>query len=220
MERFDQFPGPKGIAQHAATVGPHRYVVDVVRAAGRDDQDRCLVRPLPDGFFAVLSDGAGSSGHGLEAAEAVVQGLAEAASGPAERLGDRIVAVDDALAASHGGQATALAFFLGPDGLAGAGVGDTELWWRDAQGWHEGTSNVTRRPLVGTGAATVVNLHTPLPDVLVAATDGLWKYAAPFEVLARIDAHPTEPLRALDPLWLEDGGLPDDVTLLIARRQR
>ena len=218
MERFHQFPGPKGTEQHAVSVGTHRYVVNVVRAAGRDDQDRCVVRPRADGFFAVLSDGAGSSGHGLEAAEAVVQGLAEAAAGGPDGLGDRIVAVDDALAAGHGGQATALAFFLGPEGLAGAGVGDTELWWRDAQGWHEGTANVTRRPLVGTGAATVVNLHAPLPDVLVAATDGLWKYAAPFEVLALVDAHPSDPVRVLDPLWLEAGGLPDDVTVLIARR--
>jgi hypothetical protein len=220
MERFDEFTGPKGIEQHALSVGPHRYVVQVVRAAGRDDQDRCAVAARAGGFFAVLSDGAGRSGHGLEAAEAVVQGLAEGTACEAGAIGERIVAVDDALAASHGGQATALAFFVGPDGLAGAGVGDTELWWRDAQGWHEGTSNVTRRPLVGTGAATVVNLHAPLPDVVVAATDGLWKYAAPFEVLARIDEHPTAPLRALDPLWLEGGGLPDDVTLLVARRER
>jgi hypothetical protein len=218
MERFDAFEGIKGIEGQDIRVGPHRYRVDVIRAAGSSDQDRHAVRVLDDGFFAVLSDGVGSSGRGREAAEAVVQGLSARPLKDAGEIGARIVEVDDALAAGHGGQATALGFFVGAAGLTGAAVGDTELWWRDANGWHDGTANVTRRPLVGSGVSTVVDLHASLPDVIVAATDGLWKFAAPFEVLGLLDAHPGEPLRALDPLWLPTGALPDDVTVLVARR--
>lgn len=218
MDRFEAFTGPKEHRRETFPVAGHAWRIDVVRAAASGDQDRYGIVPHEGGVFAVLSDGAGGSGHGREAAEAVVRGLVERPARDAATMGKRMVEVDDALAASHGGQATALAFFLGAGGLVGAGVGDTELWWREGGTWHDGTANVTRKPLLGTGAATVVELGGPVPDVLIAATDGLWKYAAPFEVLRLVDAHPDDPLRVLDPLWLASGGLPDDVTVVIARR--
>lgn len=215
MDRFEAFTGPKELRRQSFQVGPHTWQLAVVRAAAALDQDRYVLTAHDGGVFVALADGAGGSGHGREAAEAAV---AIAPSADALVLSERVVAIDDALAASHGGQSTLLAFFLGPAGLVGAGVGDTELWWRDESAWHDGTANVTRKPLLGTAAATSVEIATPLPTVVVAATDGLWKYAAPFEVLRLVDAHPDEPLRVLDPLWLASGGLPDDVTVVIARR--
>ncbi len=122
MQRFLQFAGPKGAARYDAAVGPHRFVVAVLRAAGRDDQDRSVVQVPPAGLFAALADGAKSSGRGREAAEAVVRGLTASPLRDAGAMGAQIVAVDDALAADRGGQATALAFFLGAEGLVGAGV--------------------------------------------------------------------------------------------------
>src|SRR5438046_2236794 len=102
------------------------------------DEDRIAVERSGDRLVIVVADGAGGTGGGAAAADAVCGAVAERAP---RASGDPLVwrsalrELDEALAvAPHGGQTTAVIVEVGRDDVCGASVGDSGAWVVSANG--------------------------------------------------------------------------------------
>lgn len=194
----------------------HAVVVRGARGAG---QDRAAVAPVGDELIVALADGAGGTGGGDVAAQAIVD--AAVAAAPARPTWATLLDELDGDPRLGGGQATAVLLTFGDAGLAGASVGDSGAWIVDGDRVVDLTAHQQRKPLVGSGALPVAFMHGPVGDAtLLVASDGLWKYA-PHAALARAARAPglDDAARALlDLVRLPDGGLQDDVAIVLVRR--
>lgn len=195
----------------------------------RRGEDRVKVIDFPDGVVIVVADGAGGSGAGDQAAEAVVRELAAAASldhDPAAWCA-LLRQVDQRVAA---GESTAVVVARSARGLVGACVGDSQAWLVADDDLLDLTRDRVRKPLLGSGEAVPVGFaHPPAAGLLLVATDGFCNYVRrdrlmkeilwiDFAVLART---------LVEMVRLPSGELWDDVGLVAcrprpraARRQR
>ncbi|MBL8623485.1 MAG: hypothetical protein JNK64_19415 [Myxococcales bacterium] len=191
-------------------------LVQVTPARGADE-DRAAAVARGDGVVLALADGAGGTGGGARAADAVIAGLI-AAPTPSSWT-DALAALDAALPRLGPGQATAVVVEVTAAGLRGASVGDSGAWLV-GDDLVDLTADQRRKPLLGAGATPVAFTAGPLADrTLVLASDGLWKYARPADV-ADAARHPDLAAAAaalLALVRLPSGGLPDDVALVLAR---
>lgn len=189
-------------------------------------QDR--VEVIHDGGHVVLvvADGAGNSTAGARAADAVVERVsAEIAEHGALRLNPAAL-LDDigrALAARvEGGQTTAIVAVVGGGGIIGASVGDSELWLVSEGGHVALTANQRRKPLLGDQGAIIMPFSAGLSrGTLLAATDGLFKYASAASICTAA-RHPDlerVPELLVDAVRLRSGGLRDDVAVALCRME-
>lgn len=196
------------------------YAVEVASARG-GGQDRARVVEHRGGVVLALADGAGGTGHGAIAAQAVIDAIDAAELGadwPA-LLAD----LDADARRLGGGQSTAVVVSLTAAGLTGASVGDSGAWRITETDVVDLTEGQERKPLVGGGCVPFRVTAPPLDDhLLLVASDGLLRYA-PRSAIARVANGPdlTTAARALvDLVRLPNRSLQDDVSVVLCRARR
>lgn len=194
----------------------HVVAVHGARGAG---QDRAVVVDLGDALTIALADGAGGTGGGDLAAQAIVDAaVAGASTRPA--WADVLADLDRAPRRLGHGQATAVLLTITARGLAGASVGDSAAWLIDGDAVVELTADQRRKPLVGAGAAVVAFAAGPLAGAtLLVASDGLVNYAPrrAIAALARLPDLAAAARQLVDLVRLPTGALPDDTSLVLCR---
>jgi len=195
------------------------YIVEVAAARG-SGQDRARVFERDNGCVIALADGAGGTGNGSTAAQAIIDAVGTVGAGVnwAAFLAD--LDGDPRLA---GGQSTAVVLALSDAGIVGASVGDSGAWLIAASVVVDLTDGQDRKPLVGDGCnpfritASAVGRGT-----LLVASDGLLRYAKQSDI-ARI-ANETDMAMAahalVDLVRLPSGGLQDDVCIVLCRQRQ
>jgi serine/threonine protein phosphatase PrpC len=189
------------------------YAVTIEGARGAG-QDRAVVVKVAGGLVVALADGAGGTGNGARAAEAVIEAVQQGdVSGP-------LALLDDLDARIVGGETTAVVLRIEGELVEGASVGDSGAWVVDAEGIVELTDAQQRKPLVGAGGRPVGFVgELGAASTLVVASDGLLRYANAADI-ARVaqDASLERAAAALIELVrLPSGGLQDDVAIVLCR---
>lgn len=182
-------------------------------------EDRVTVFAAEERTVIVVADGAGGIGSGDVAAESVLREVETQwhRIHSADEWADALRQIDCRISA---GESTAVIVDVRPYGIAGASVGDTEAWII-----HDGqivdlTANQSRKPLLGSGAASPVSFtSSPLNGVLLVATDGFCSYVkrdqAPC-MIAQSDFFAI-PRRCIEMVRLPSGALWDDIGIVAAR---
>lgn len=206
--------------------------VSLAGGQGRSNEDAHAVEPHPldaGVWLAVLADGQGGQrGGGAAARLACAATLAELVRTPAKALArptfwcellqrtDRAVAAD-----ADAGFTTLVAFALVGEYLIGASSGDSAVAVVPATGrLVELTANQRKNPPIGSGGAVVVpfGARLVLGDVLLAMSDGVWKYAGWDAIESVVRTQPVAEVlgeleRRVRPR--AEGALPDDFTAIL-----
>jgi serine/threonine protein phosphatase PrpC len=129
--------------------------------------------------------------------------------------------VDLKLGARMAGETTGVVVVVGPNGVTGVSVGDSEAWIVTARSVEDLTRSQERYRL-GSRRAVPASFQRPsLDGVLLIATDGLFKYAAPARIAATVReeevSRVAERLAAL--VQLPSGGFQDDVGIVVVARR-
>lgn len=193
------------------------YAVEVA-AAQRDGQDRARVIEAGDDLIVALADGAGGTGNGATAAQAIVDAV-----GADSAADDWCVLLDDLDCDTQrlgNDQSTAVIVSIRGGVLSGASVGDSGAWLLQGANVVELTQGQQRKPLVGDGCAPWRIPPTRLNGgALLVASDGLLRYAKQLDII-RIAS--SEDLQAaaralIDHVRLPNGTLQDDVVVVPCR---
>ena len=191
--------------------------------AGPRSEDRAEVFEHDDTLIVVVADGAGGLAGGAVASDALVQAvrsrITERPFDPynIRAWSDVLTAADAELTRSkEAGETTAIIVVVGPYGVVGVSVGDSEAWVV-GQRSDRLTENQERARL-GTGRCRPTTFHRrQLDGVLVVATDGLFKHARSDAIAngcAAADA--TTIVNTLVGLpKLRSGTYPDDVAVVV-----
>jgi PPM family protein phosphatase len=144
-------------------------------------------RPHPDDervLVCAIADGMGGQPRGGPAARLAVRTALDAASGlPLDAIHwpDILRQADAAVSAdAKAGLTTLVGFEVRGDRVSGASCGDSAVFLFDANGKaSQPTARQTKNPPVGSGEAFFVPFTAELtaPWVMIAMTDGVWKYA-------------------------------------------
>ena len=171
-----------------------------------------------------MADGAGGVSYGAEAAESVVQRVADFVTrGPNvedPQTWTKFLAETDFVLdrANDCGITTAVVVVVTPAFLCGASVGDSEAWVVTHGDCRVLTSGQRRKPLIGNGRAEPVSFrHVRKRGVLVVGTDGLFKYANAASI-RRTALELTPELacqKLVDLARLPNGSLQDDVGVVV-----
>jgi serine/threonine protein phosphatase PrpC len=195
----------------------------VVASGRRRSEDRAEVFDRDDGLVVVVADGAGGMAGGALASDALVETARAVARNPTLDLHDAALwtalfeEVDAALAVKMAGETTGVVVAIGPGGLTGASVGDSEAWVVTTTSIDDLTRNQNRRRL-GSGRATPVPFaRTSREGVLVVATDGLFKYSRPERIaeVVRASAFEHTAERLVELVRLRTGDFQDDVGVVV-----
>ena len=116
------------------------------------------------------------------------------------------------------GESTGLVVAICDGIVFGASVGDSEAVLADAGGMTDLTAHQRRKPLLGSGSAMPVSFDpVSFRGVLVAGTDGLFKYCVPkamLDILSHTDGDPVVG-RLVSAVRLPSGALRDDVGIVV-----
>ena len=182
-------------------------------------EDQVAVFSANDRTVIVVADGAGGLGEGSAAAAAVIREVASEFERihSADQWSAMLRQTDHRIGS---GESTAVIVDVRPYGIAGASVGDSQVWIIEDGMMTNLTQNQIRKPLLGSGEALPTSfVHPPLRGVLLAASDGLFNYAKP-ESIVRIASENdffTIPKKCLEAVRLPSGDLWDDVGIVAAR---
>lgn len=189
-------------------------LVHVVEASPGRGQDRAGAEKTPSGHLLVLADGAGGTSGGAEAATRVVDGVFGADPRSAQACVDLLASLDDRLG---GGETTAVLLRVADGVVFGASVGDSSAQMLRGGELVDLTKNQRRKPLLGSGRATVVAIEpVPLEGPVIVASDGLFSYvyhARILEILSRPFADISSAL--VKAAKLPAGGLQDDLSFVV-----
>lgn len=182
-------------------------------------EDRALVLGDDARTLIVVADGAGGTGAGALAAQAVCDAFLAAPrwAAPWEK---RLCDVDQMLWRSNlGGLSTGVVIEVTRRAIHGASVGDSCAWLIDGARAIDLTQRQRRKPLLGSGRAQPTPFGPiPFRGRLLVATDGLMNYARRPEILRRatLGALEASALALLDAVRLPRGVFQDDVTVVLA----
>jgi len=198
------------------------FVTSVFEARLGRGEDRVSSLKLPGRDILVVADGAGGVGGGVRAAEGICQSL-HVLSDDKVNWVEWISARDKALFLNGTGVAAAVVLSITDEGeICGASAGDCEAWIFGRRPPRSLTQNQHRKPLVGEGSAVPVGFSERLTEseILVVATDGLWKYAKWEKIQSILASAPnSSPELTVDALAnsvrLKNGGLQDDVAIVV-----
>ena len=191
-------------------------------------EDLVAIQGFGAGVLLVVADGAGGSGCGRLAAEAVVDHARQCLAGARDAENPASWAqclkeVDEALLkGGSGGETTAVVLTITDRGIAGASSGDSGAWLITEAGRVDLTRHQRRKPLIGSGEALPVAFaDADFRGVLLMASDGLFKYAPPGRIceVALTTRLEDTPRRLIDLVRMPSGGLQDDVGLILAARK-
>jgi len=170
----------------------------------------------------VVADGAGGTGNGAVAAQAIVDAVGAVRAAPSD-WSTLLFDLDRDVQRLGHGQSTAVIVSIRGGVLSGASAGDSGAWLvhnGDAVDLTEGQS---RKPLVGAGCRPWRIAPRPLGDgTLVVASDGLFRYARLAAIVQRASGEdlPTAARALVDLVRLANGGLQDDVAVVLCRKLR
>ncbi len=186
-------------------------------------EDRAAFFPTSNGAVLVVADGAGGMGGGAATAEALVAAVESALDVQSAQGWATLLEMFDA--GQHLGETTAVVCSIIDDELVGASVGDSGAWRVD----HRGAATIVdlthaqrRKPLLGSGRAVVVPFASRLGEAtLLLASDGLLKYAPAERIAAYVRCTDLDAIAGelLGLVRLRSGALPDDFSVLLARRR-
>jgi serine/threonine protein phosphatase PrpC len=202
------------------------------RSAGHDRAE--VLHRSDAGITIALADGAGGTGRGAAAAEAVLAAVAGQHDHPAATnpWPTTLLVIDDP-SRTAGGESTAVVLTVTPTRITGASIGDSGAWLVSPPGSVvELTAGQRRKPLVGAGSRLPAHSidHAPIPPnaTLLVASDGLFSHARPADIvriLATLDAPAasstalsTAAIALVDLVRLSSGALADDVSIVLCRR--
>jgi serine/threonine protein phosphatase PrpC len=170
------------------------YATFVFSEAGGhiDNEDAFVVEPHPADpscRLCVLADGMGGQSGGGEAARLACRtALARALTVPVSALADPVAwttllrHADEAVRQDpSAGFTTLLGFAVTAATVAGASCGDSAVWLAQDGRVQDLTHHQVKHPPVGSGAAPFVPFAARLrePWLLLAMSDGVWKYVSP-----------------------------------------
>jgi PPM family protein phosphatase len=169
---------------------PYQYVH--VSASNRErSEDAAEVFECGDSLVLALADGAGGIHGGATASRALVAAVRSAVKDPASSITDarywaELLRMTDAALAKHsGGETTGIVVVLSKGKLVGVSTGDSEAWVISSKGVDDLTVSQNTHQRLGSGSAVPTTFERgPLADVLLIASDGLFRYAA-MDVIAR-----------------------------------
>lgn len=146
---------------------------------GRPSQDCAAVREEAEGsLLIVLADGIGGQSGGREAAQRAVDEWLTCEYEPAIQMAE----TDSLLSRMpDAGLTTAIYLRLSAEEVTGASVGDSQVWFQEANGrWRELTEQQRLRPFLGSGDAIpkAFSRVTPAQGRLLVCSDGLWRQAS------------------------------------------
>ncbi len=190
-------------------------LVAVIDASPGRGHDRAGAVRTATGYLLVLADGAGGTTGGAEAASRVVARALAERPRTASACVALLASLDDRLG---GGETTAVVLAVVDGVVLGASVGDSGAWMQRGKELVDLTENQRRKPLLGSGRATVVAIDpVPLEGRLLVASDGLSsyvQYARIMEILARPFAD--IPSSLISAARLPSGALQDDLSIVVA----
>jgi hypothetical protein len=157
------------------------HTIEIAASRG-SGQDRAAVFSRANGSLVVaLADGAGGTGGGAEAAQAVIDAVSAAAHvDSAASLEELLTALEREPERLGHGQTTAVVLRLDELGIVGVSIGDSGAWLiGDGHRLDDLTAKQRRKPLLGSGAIVTPFAAGPIgSSTLLVASDGLLKYAA------------------------------------------
>src|SRR5208283_1794136 len=181
-------------SRHGAPLAvSHPYLYARALASNRQTPaDAAAIFERDDVLIVVVADGRGGIRGGDVASRSLVAVVQAAVRDPvfdAKEVGawvDLFRSRDTALALKGAGETTGVVVVLGPHGLLGVSIGDSEAWVVTPSGIDNLTVGQQTRQRLGGGRVELATFARPsLGGILVIATDGLFKFASP-EVIARI----------------------------------
>jgi serine/threonine protein phosphatase PrpC len=184
-------------------------------------EDRVAVIGDGDRVVIAVADGAGGSGAGEQAAEAVIREITASVSLAHDQESCcRLLAQIDCRIGD--GESTAVVVAVSPDGIFGASVGDSKAWLIQDGELTDLTVGQVRKPLLGSGSARPVGFaHGPLQGLLIVATDGFCNYVKQPALLREIYWIDFEvlPCKLVEMVRLRSGELWDDVGIVVCRQR-
>ena len=191
-------------------------LVAVIDASPGRGHDRAGAVRTATGYLLVLADGAGGTTGGAEAASRVVARALAERPRTASACVALLASLDDRL--GGGGETTAVVLAVVDGVVLGASVGDSGAWMPRGKELVDLTENQRRKPLLGSGRATVVAIDpVPLAGRLLVASDGLSSYVQSAQIL-EILALPFAdiPSALTSAARLPSGALQDDLSIVVA----
>jgi PPM family protein phosphatase len=193
-----------------------------------EGQDRVVIVEKGSVTISAVADGAGGTGGGVEAADAVIAAVRTAAERGADLMSAAawsrvLLDLDDVLTSRAAGQAAAVVTATDGRMLVGSSVGDCGAWLVGAHHAEELTGTQVRKPLLGGGGATPVPFKARVEtlDTLLLGSDGLFRYAKVDAMLGKIRGAALtsgDVCSALVKLvQLPSGALQDDVGICVVR---
>jgi len=192
------------------------YRVALEERQGDRGEDRVGVFRGCSSLILAVADGAGGTGSGAFAANAVIEQADFLAGGVCDSPAMALMTSEQAMY-SLGGQSTGIIAVVAGTTMHGASVGDSECWWLVEGGFVDLTAGQSAKPLLGDGGMPVAFGPFPATGRLLLATDGLFNYVSAEQVLA-VAAQPSidDAARQLADLpRLPNGDWPDDVGLIM-----
>ena len=198
---------------------PPRLHIDRALASSRaSSEDRAEVFAHGDDTVIVVADGAGGVSGGGDASDLFVDAIRAAVGRSELDLVAVFGAVDRVLASRDAGETTAIVVVIGPRGLSGVSVGDSEAWVVTSHAVDDLTASQTRSRLGSGRAEPVAFTRATLDGTLVVGTDGLFKYAS-IDAIARAARETGSANAMIDLVRLRSGALPDDVAVVLGRAE-
>jgi PPM family protein phosphatase len=198
---------------------PITHAVAVASVRG-DGQDRARVFEAGDDRIIVLADGAGGTGNGAFAAEAIVDAVGAAAHATQDWCALLADLDRDGSRLGHAESTAVILAILGGT-ISGASVGDSSAWLLRESATIDLTEGQRRKPLVGSGCVPFRVAPTDFGDgTLLVASDGLLYYAKRRDII-RIARGPDVAIAAqalIDLVRLPNGELQDDVAVVVCRQ--
>lgn len=202
-----------------AVANRFNHVIEVVGARGTG-HDRAAVIELSGGVAIAVADGAGGTGDGAIAADAVIEAVRDATEHTS--WASLLVDVDRDAKRLKGALTTAVIANVTSRGISGASVGDSIAWVIRGTTIEDLSDGQLRKPLLGDGCIPRKFRSRSLGSAtLLVATDGLWRYASQ-SAIVRIASRPDlrDAARALIELVrLPSGALQDDVAVVLCRHE-
>jgi PPM family protein phosphatase len=202
--------------------GQHVIRIATRTGSGGRGEDRLATFDLTDGLIIVVADGAGGTGSGGRAAEAVCAAVGQAVSDGPRREHEWtrwLSAVDHSIhKAGSGGETTAVIVQVYRGEICGVSVGDSGAATIEGGVLFDLTEYQNRKPLVGSCNARPVGFGPrPFRGRLLVASDGLLKYSGRDKLIVAATGLPLE--AAVESLIagvrLRSGKLPDDIAIAL-----
>jgi serine/threonine protein phosphatase PrpC len=184
------------------------------------------VFPRAEALAVVVADGGGGMRSGGAASRCLVSVVGAAVSDAAFALEETsswvelFRATDAALNVNSAGETAGLVVVLGPRGILGISVGDSEAWVVRPTGVDELTVGRQAKQRLGTNRVVpTIFERAALNGVLVVGSDGLFKFAG-IDVIARVVRHnpfATAPSRLIELVRLRSGQMAEDAAVVLVR---